>query len=190
MRTRIFINLLIVFLLSACNGTPTASVLSTPSGNAYPILSDSQNATSDAYPGPLTEAQTRIYAENELPPLPNNVPIPQQGKGSISGVLFSVRNRRVIPDTMFYLTPGWGENRDEQPQMLIGPREGDFKGTSDANGYVQLDDIEPGYYFIVMAAFPQDWEFAYPDANTQIPLRIEIKQGSQFNLGVLFIHWP
>ena len=117
------------------------------------------------------------------------VPIPDEGKGSVGGILFSVSMNTVIPNTIFYLTEAIGENSSEIPPFFVGPSDDQITYNSDENGIFILDNLIPGNYYLVMSGPPYDWTVGYKDISPT-PYLIKVKPDNRTNLGVIYIFWP
>jgi len=74
---------------------------------------------------------------------------------------------------------------------LVGPREeqGDISGTSDGKGWIALNDIAPGNYFLVVWA-PYNWILASESEVDDTPRLITLEPDQQLNLGVIHVSWP
>jgi hypothetical protein len=123
--------------------------------------------------------------------VPPDVPVPEAGKAAISGVLYSIAGQSPIAGTTFYLTPGRGESQQDPPTVLAGPREedGDISGTSDAKGWISLNNIPPGSYYLVMWA-PLDWPMAQESDEDPMPRLITLEPDQRLNLELLHMTWP
>jgi hypothetical protein len=77
------------------------------------------------------------------------------------------------------------------PTLLIGPEEqnGDIHGTTDLLGQINLDDVPPGNYYLIVWA-PYNWSIAENTPSEQRPRLIELNQGDREALGVLYVSWP
>jgi hypothetical protein len=126
-----------------------------------------------------------------IPLPPSDAPIPEAGKSSLSGALFSYTIERLIPDTMAYLTPAEGANHDAMPPFLAGPdpNRGDIVFRSDAIGNFSLAAVPPGNYFLVVSA-PYNWSIAETSAMDPAPLLIRLNTGDRLALGVVNFSWP
>ncbi len=124
----------------------------------------------------------------EIPP---DVPVPEAGKAAISGVLYSISSQSPVPGTLCYLTPGRGESQQDPPTVLAGPREanGDIRGTSDTKGWISLNNIPPGNYYLVMWA-PYDWLVAQESETDPTPRLISVEPDQQLNLELIHVTWP
>jgi hypothetical protein len=123
--------------------------------------------------------------------VPVDVVVPEAGKAAISGVLYSISGQSPIPGTTFYLTPGRGESQQDPPTVLAGPSEedGDIRGTSDAKGWVSLNNVPPGNYYLVMWA-PYDWLIALESEENPMPRLITLEPDQRLNLELLHMTWP
>jgi len=128
---------------------------------------------------------------SDMPEPPLTAPRPAPGRASISGLLYSYTIARIVPETLFYLTPAVGTDQRSMPRLLIGPDEdrGDIIGTSDAQGLVVLDDVPPGNYYLIVWA-PLNWTIVEESPANQMPHLIELRPGDEKPLGVLFVSWP
>jgi hypothetical protein len=119
------------------------------------------------------------------------VPLSEPGKASISGTLYSYTIERILPETVFYLTPAVGEDKRSMPAILVGPIEekGDIRGVTDINGQFALNDIPPGNYFLITWA-PYNWAPAVISETEQRARLIELEAGQREALGILYLSWP
>lgn len=170
-QVRIWVAILAGLLLAACSSPQPQGGTVSP----LPTISSS----------PLSTPQS------QEPVAPSEAPVPEAGKASISGVLYSSRTGAIIPDTMFYLTPAVGPEKRAMPSILIGPEEsqGDVRGQSDVSGKFTLNDITPGNYFLIVWA-PYNWPEANTSATDPAPRLIELKADQREPLGVVYVGWP
>jgi len=169
--------ILLGVLLAACG----PSRISAPSGQE-PYPADGK------YFGPVaTDSQKTVLT----PMPPADAPPPEEGLASLSGALYSYTIHAVIAETMFYLTPAGGENRDSLPPFIAGPREenGDITGRSDPYGNFAFDDIPPGSYFLIVFA-PYNWCPAERSPGDGAALLIRLAAGDRLALGVVYVSWP
>jgi hypothetical protein len=163
--------------LAACaRATPTAP----PGEDPYPV--------GGAHFGPVaTDSGNPVLT----PMPPADAPEPQAGLASVSGALFSYTIGKIVAETMFYLTPAGGENRDSMPPFLAGPdpARGDITGRSDPYGNFAFDDVPPGSYFLVVAA-PYNWCPAETAPDDPTPRLIRLQAGDRAALGVVYVSWP
>jgi hypothetical protein len=168
--------LLLVLMLAACKSarTPFTGLDPYPAnGNYYgPVATDADKNASTPMP-------------------PSDAPPPDPGMASLSGALFSYTIGKVIPDTMFYLTPAAGENHDSMPSNLTGPQteRGDIASRSDIYGNFQLTAVPPGSYFLIVSA-PYNWCPAETAPDNPAPRLIRPAAGDRLALGVIYVSWP
>jgi len=158
-----------------------SGLLSTACGSAVTPLSS-----------PLTSSQSPVAArspETDLLSLIPDPPVPEPGKASISGLLYSISGKGPIPSTLYYLTPS--KEPDTPPNILVGPRdeEGDVRGTSDDQGRIVLNNIPPGSYYLAVWA-PYNWVLAVESETDMTPRSINLQVNQQVNLGVVYLPWP
>jgi len=168
--------LLLVLTLAACRGAGPSA----PTGeNPYPAGGE--------YFGPAAESEKTL----QTPMPPADAPAPQPGLASLSGSLYSYTVGKVIAETMFYLSPAGGENRDTMPPFLAGPDEarGDIVGRSDAYGNFALDDVPPGSFFLIVSA-PYNWCPAENSPDDPAALLIRLAAGDRRALGAVYVSWP
>jgi hypothetical protein len=128
---------------------------------------------------------TRVAAEQ-------TPPAPKPGRASISGVLYSYSTSAVIPGTAFYLTPAIeSEGTYTPPTLYSGPKEanGDVGSFSDDYGRFAIDDVPPGVYYLAVFA-PYDWILAFESQDARMPLQIQLEEGEQLDLELLWLSWP
>jgi hypothetical protein len=169
--------LLLGLMLAACRGDRA----SPPSGDD-PYPADGE------YFGPVaTDEQKTLLT----PVPPSDAPAPQPGLSSLSGALYSYTIGKVISETMFYLIPAGGPNRDSMPAFLSGPdsARGDITGRSDLYGNFTLDDIPPGTYFLIVSA-PYNWCPAETAPGDPAARLIRLAAGDRLALGVVYVSWP
>ena len=121
----------------------------------------------------------------------SEVPIPEAGKASISGVLYNFSGHDPIPETVFYLTPAVGEGKQDPPHVFVGPREeqGDIQGMSDTQGRIFLNNVPPGSYYLAVWA-PYNWILAVESATDPTPRLIVLEPNQRENLGTVYLSWP
>jgi hypothetical protein len=166
-----------ILILAAC--APARATA--PAGEApYPVGGE--------YFGPVaTDAEKTLLT----PMPPADAPVPRPGLASLSGALYSYTTRQLISETMFYLTPGQGENRDSMPPFLSGPEStrGDISGRSDAYGNFSLDNVPPGSYFLIVSA-PYNWCPAEVTPDNPAARLIRLEAGERLALGIVYVSWP
>jgi hypothetical protein len=178
-----FCQVLLLTTLTGCGISPAVQ-------SGYPA--PKTNIT-DAYPGPTSSAISAKVVERTLvsPKPPEGAPPPQPGMASISGLLFSVVSFTLIPETLFYITPALGNQRDQMPPLLAGPTasRGDLAGRSGEDGSFQLDKIPPGNYFLIVSS-PASWCEAVRSDVDLSPRILSLSSGQALALGVVAIIWP
>jgi len=177
---------LLTWNLTGCSGFTQRSITSTPTSipvSNYP----GPNETLHGYPAPLAQ----ITPTAQIPQPPPDAPIPVSGQASISGVLYSFAILRIVPDTLFYLTPAIGDDKHTAPSVYIGPNEqiGDRVGRSDIQAQFAINDIPPGNYYLVVSA-PANWAIAITAIDNLTPRLIELTAGQRLPLGIVYISWP
>ena len=166
----IHVGIFLIASISACSGqAPTQSI--------------------GAGPEPLDNVPSEQDVSSLKPPEDSLETDP--GTASISGLVYSYTVHRVIPKTLFYLTPALGENDNVMPPLLIGPEEdsGDIKSETNELGQIFLKNIPPGNYYIVVWA-PYNWSIVENSPTEQIPRLLELKDGDRQALGNLYVSWP
>jgi hypothetical protein len=110
---------------------------------------------------------------------------------SIGGILYTFSGQGPIPGTLFYLTPGRGEAQSDPPTVLTGPHEedGDVAGISGDDGWIALDNIPPGNYYLVVWA-PYNWIIAGMSDTDLTPRLITVEPDQQLNLETIYVAWP
>jgi hypothetical protein len=133
---------------------------------------------------PIAQSTLSVTAPAEAPP-------PVSDRASISGTLYSYTIKRILPETVFYLTSAVGEDRRSMPPILVGPidERGDIRGVTDINGQFAMNDIPPGNYFLVAWA-PYNWAPAEISEIEQRARLIELVAGQREALGILYLSWP
>lgn len=175
------------FLLIGCNAA-TDLPTSTPTNEIVQL---------GAYPSPIGSSAYPMTDGGQGSPLlitpnpPREAAQPEPGKGSISGTLYSPLEKMVIPDTQFYLTAGWGDNKNEVPPVFVGPQvdKGDIDLRSDSQGNFSINNIPPGNYYLAVWA-PFTWDIAQVSDKDTKPLLLEIKADQKYVLGIVNVSWP
>ncbi|MBN2084073.1 MAG: hypothetical protein JW748_02525 [Anaerolineales bacterium] len=141
-----------------------------------------------AYFGPVATGDAKVLL---TPMPPADAPAPEPGLSSLSGALYSYTIQKIISETMFYLTPAGGGNRDSMPAFLAGPDpdRGDIIGRSDAYGNFALTNVPPGSYFLIVSA-PYNWCPAENAPDDPAARLIRLQAGDRLALGVVYISWP
>lgn len=114
--------------------------------------------------------------------------LPRPGRSAICGMLQSIYTKTPIPKTAFYLMR---VTETTLPAILTGPdkKRGDILGVSDAQGMVFIDDIPPGYYYILVWA-PYNWLLAVKSPEDLTPRLIVLEPDKQYMLGIIYVPWP
>jgi hypothetical protein len=176
MRCLVFASLALL-LLSACQPIhPRSATKEEP----YPANGE--------YFGPVATDSEK----NLLTPMPPaDAPAPDPGLSSLSGALYSYTIQKTISETMFYLTPAGGPERDAMPAFLAGPdpARGDITGRSDVYGNFAFTNIPPGSYFLIVAA-PYNWCPAEVAPGEPAARLIRLAAGDRLALGVVYVSWP
>jgi hypothetical protein len=179
----IFATTILLFLGTGCQSVKSATQPGYPAAHSLPQT---------AYPAPAgLPAATVIQRTLVFPAPPDTASEPQDGKASLSGLLFSVTTLSPIADTMFYLTPAVGEQHDHMPPLLSGPDalRGDLTGRSLEDGSFDLNAVSPGNYFLIVSA-PGNWCEAIASEDNPSPRLITLAAGQRLVLKVLAIRWP
>ena len=165
---------LIVVLVAACTFQADGAQ---PVGDPVAVLTPPTSST-DEGPALLPAAQA-------------NAPVPEEGKASISGTLFSHTSASVIAGTLYYLTPANVLGAEDAPVLLIGPQveRGDITGFSGNDGQFELSAIPPGRYLLAVWA-PYSWSVAQRSPEDQGPLILELESGERLALGIVYVPWP
>jgi hypothetical protein len=177
MRRPLFGIFLFGLILAAC--APARATI--PAGEGpYPANGE--------YFGPVATGAGKVLL---TPMPPADAPAPDPGLAALSGALYSYTIRKVISETMFYLTPAGGDNRDAMPPFLAGPdpARGDITGRSDVYGNFAFTAVPPGSYFLIVSA-PYNWcpaEIAPEDPAARL---IRLQAGDRLALGVVYVSWP
>ena len=114
-------------------------------------------------------------------------PVPDPGKASLTGVLYTYTGHAPIPDTTFYLML----MREGDERMLVTPREeeGDIRGRSDLDGKFVLNNVPPGKYSLFVWA-PYQLIEAVKSASDTTPLTIALEGDQRLALGNVNVSWP
>ena len=168
--------LLIAFILNGCS-------YKNESPEDPPI-----NNSSSSYPGPTNE----FIDPKDIKVLQyDDIHDPEPGKGAIGGVLYSFTINIILADTNYYLTPSVGDEENKFFPVLVGPIEekGDISGITDGKGYLNLTNISPGNYFLIVEA-PYNWSVAVNSPTDQEPYLITVSENEKKALGILYVSWP
>ena len=187
---------LIGFLLCifAVGGLAAGCLSSTPSPTESPLPFISPVQTQ---PSRITVSPTKVAtmkAATEAPisvKVPVEAPVPEEGKASVTGVLYTFSGHGPIPKTVFYLTPAVGKEKRNPPSIFVGPRKehGDIQGMSDAQGRIFLNNIPPGNYYLAVWA-PYNWILAVESESDPTPRLIVLEPNQRANLGIIYLSWP
>lgn len=171
--------LLFVFILMGCqpdiskriSGTQTLKQNQGPT-SPYPAPS---NLLNNAYPAMATSV---LGDPNKISP-----PEPKEGLSSISGLLVQESTNHALNNLTLYLTKAVGEKKDV-PKIITVPnlKAGDIEGVSDANGYVVINNIPPGDYYLIIN-YVTDWVIAQVSGQDTRPLLISLKGNQRLDLG-------
>lgn len=163
--------------------SPLASALE--SDGPIPLPTVSRNAMGGINPLDDFDLIVKLSKQNQAPK-------PKSGTASISGILFSTSEKRVIPGTVFYLTPAIKENGQIfAPSVFTGPNldHGDVSGTSDELGQFMLTDIPPGDYFLAVWTV-YDWLLITDQKQSDLAVMYTLKANEQRNLELIQLAWP
>ena len=191
--------IVVIFVSAGCNGGANSPVnLVSPTGQstdnpanleaAYPTPQEPMSM--EGYPSPVVNTRI-ILKSGELPVAPTTVPDPEEGKGSISGVIFSFTTNTLLAETNFYLTSGIGEDKKIFPSVFFGPQpqNGDVTGRTNDKGEFYLNNVPPGNYYFVVEA-PYNWAIALVKAEDSDPRLIVVEKSTKQMLGIMFVSWP
>jgi len=175
---------IIRFLLCLLIAEAVATACSSPSSTNSPLLLSQSPLVQSPIATQASEVTTFPIEA------PAEAPIPEAGKASISGVLYSFTSDGPIPETVLYLTPARGEAK-RPPSILVGPRKelGDIQGVSDDHGQIFLNNIPPGNYYLAVWA-PYDWILAVESTTDITPRLIELEPNQREALGIIYLSWP
>lgn len=150
---------------------------------------------------PLSEQSSIVALQTEEPTPggPDNpttpslittaIVIPDQGKATFGGILYSLNFQRVIPNTAFYLILA-PEDDESPPMVLTGPHteRGDILAFSDDQGRFLLDNIPPGRYFLAVWA-PLNWILAVNSPVDETPRLFSLRPNDVLQ-GTVYVPWP
>ncbi|NIV28437.1 MAG: hypothetical protein GWN58_02645, partial [Anaerolineae bacterium] len=114
------------------------------------------------------------------------------GKASVIGMLYTYTGHGPVPGTVCYLTPAKGDAEQPRPPAVFsGPQAeaGDVSGTSDEGGWIALNNIPPGNYYLAVWA-PYNWIIADESDVDRTPRLITLEAGQQLDLGQIYLSWP
>lgn len=117
-------------------------------------------------------------------------PIPEAGRVSLSGILYSISLSQIIPGTVFYITPAAGDT-NEPPSLFLGPRmgSGEVRGVSDDMGRFVLTNVPPGKYYLAVWA-PYNWILAVNSLDDLTPRLLILEADQAYELGIVYVPWP
>lgn len=175
-RISLLILLASALVFSAC--VPAQQTPPPPSAEGYPTMEE-QGMESYAPPDNFSSAMPA----GSIP-----APVPDEGKASLSGVLYQKSHSAVLAKFSLYLTPAQGENRDQPPPILAGPLadKGDVPTSSNEKGEFFFNNLEPSNYFLVVS-LGYDYEIAVKSLEDTTPLLIHLEPNQQLSLGVVII---
>lgn len=175
-RVSLLVFLVMTLVFSACSPLPKTSVSS--SVESYPTMEDQGM---EGYVPP--ENSSSKVPMGNIP-----APIPDEGKASLSGVLYQKSHSAVLAKFSLYLTPAQGENHDQPPPILAGPLtdKGDISTISNEKGEFSFNNLEPGNYFLVVS-LGYDYEIAVKSLEDTTPLLIHLEPNQQISLGTVII---
>lgn len=120
-------------------------------------------------------------------------PVPQEGKASLTGIIYSFGTvPGIVPGTTYYLIEAQEvDGLMVPPPFFSGPNPdaGDVFGNTTKAGEISLDNVPPGTYFIGVWTI-YDYLLAFPTPESSQPLLITVEEGDQQNLGIVYAEWP
>lgn len=185
--------------LTSCQGQPTA--LPTPDAGVPTETLPAPTATPTPEPSPTPTATAPVAFSSPLElhsPVPTPIspvatptfPRPASGKAALRGGLYSPIMKEPIAGTYFYLTPGVGEHSDQMPPLLKGAGPYDIPGHTDEQGWLALDNIPPGTYYMVIWA-PLAWDVLETvEGSAVAPMPLRLEAGKVLDLGEVSVNWP
>jgi hypothetical protein len=176
----------LTLLLLGCDLSPAQ--VTEPTGAPIAPL-----GTQSAYPpppiGPYPFASPLATLSRTAVP-PADSPVPEVGKASLTGILYSITQGTVIPGTQYYLRRVPTDTNSPLP-LFSGPEEseGDIAATTDLRAYVILNNIPPGdYYLAVWDVY--SWIPAITTKTDPKPLVMHLDANQRKALGVIYVPWP
>lgn len=178
MKFRVSLLVFMAFLMLVSGCSPAQKASPSPSTEGYPTMG---YQGMEGYAPP--ENSSFEIPEGNVP-----APVPEEGKASLSGVLFQKSHSAVLAKFSLYLTPAQGENRDQPPPILAGPLadKGDIPTTSNEKGEFFFNNLEPGNYFLVVS-LGYDYELAVKSLDDATPMLIRLEPNQQLALGTVII---
>lgn len=174
--------LILVLTLSACSSNNLPKETNRPTVDiktVYPVV---PGQVITQYPVPMSKSMVKP----ESIVAPKEAPLPENGKASISGIIFSKYSSTVLSNFRIYLSRAQGPNNDVVPPVLLGPLndKGDIIGVSDENGIFEFNNLEPGNYYLIVI-MPMTYEVAINSINDDRPKLISLKVNQRNPLGVI-----
>ena len=189
-QTYLFVFVTFLLLVSSgCAAAPAAAPTVAPAqalaATSYPGPQDGSAKT--AYPAPAAAAGQNGTLPTVDPATlkPLAAPEPEAGKGSISGIFYELQVSRILPHSSFYLKTADGDQH-LLPPVLVGPQAGDVAGNSDEQAGIRLNNVPPGFYYLVVN-FPNQMLVAQKSAQDSAPLLLTVTSGSKLDLGVIYL---
>jgi hypothetical protein len=196
-----------IILITACTAKQLQPI-STPELTENRVVPMTQNIET-AYPNvsvnePVSLNETWFETaypsiENTSTPLPAGIlPVapqeaiePEEGMASISGLLYSFAERQVLSGMEYFLLQSQAQSGSEKLPSIVSPdpTRGDIIGKSDNNGNINLNNIPPGKYYLVVWS-PMNWSLAQVSEEDTTPLVLDLKDGSRIPLGIIYISLP
>ncbi|MCC6457420.1 MAG: hypothetical protein IT328_20865 [Caldilineaceae bacterium] len=206
---RLTLLLITALLVAACGGNePTPTPAAAPAATTAPAAATPEEPAGapesplDQPESPLLQPESPLTTAPASPPQTEEdaialaaetaAPEPAEGFGSLSAVLWSHGIKQAIFGTQFYLTPA--DEVDGEfvpPEIYFGPQpeNGDVGSKTNLIGQVQLDNIPPGHYYMLVWTV-YNWLSVFQSPDSTEPLLITIEEGDQLELGVLYSNWP
>lgn len=190
----------IIILLSACGTVVTTPTQINPVDPLAPepdLSGTLQNSwdPSVLYPSEDSQIATAYPAWGhpqvkleELSP-PREAPEPLEGKASASGLLYAFDISVPLADIEFILVPALiFEKTPIVPPIITNgdPKNGDIIGKTDVNGTFYLNNITPGYYYLLIN-YPDHSVIAVESNNTIYSRLFEFLPNESYTLGVIEI---
>ena len=78
------------------------------------------------------------------------------------------------------------------PPVLVGPlvENADIRGFTDSAGMINVFNIPPGKYYIIVWAPPYNWEPVVVSPGDPIPLLIELEADENLAIDTFYVSWP
>lgn len=178
--------LTIFLFVTSCDGFQTATPISSNIG--YPPLSS--EGLENGYPSQEMNPNL-LFEPDSIPYIPDTAPEPLAENGSISGILYSFTTNLVLADTLFYLVPAIGQDKNQLPPMLFGPDSENIQiiGKTNDKGQFFMSNIPPGNYYLVVEA-PMSWAVGLVEGRESSPRLLIIKSDEKNLLGIVYVSWP